>query len=136
MAPAMTESALIGAARRPQPTSLDGPAARVQTRFFSYMSAVILVSVLVGFAPTLYLRGWFVEVPAIGPRVWLHGVVLTAWFVAFWLQATLIARPRVAWHRRTGWLVAVIALAAVAASLCVFVVAESSWGQAMLAWLV
>jgi hypothetical protein len=117
MASAMTEPR-VGAKHRP----LDGPAARVQTRFFSHMGAVLLLAVLVGFAPSFYLRGAFFEVPAIEPRVWVHGAVLTAWFVAFWLQATLIARQRAAWHRRAGWLVAAIALAAVATSLWVTLV--------------
>lgn len=40
--------------------------------------------------------------PALTVRVWVHAIFLTAWFVMFWLQATLVARRRVAWHRQAG----------------------------------
>jgi hypothetical protein len=99
------------------------------------MSAVLLLAVLAGFAPTYYLRGAFFEMPPIEPSVWLHGAVLTAWFVAFWLQATLVARQRLAWHRRAGWLVAGIAFAAVATSLWVtWASAEAGTLAARTAW--
>jgi hypothetical protein len=45
MAPAMTESALIGAARRPEPASLDGPAAGVWMAFLQpALTAVFVVA--------------------------------------------------------------------------------------------
>ncbi len=131
----MTESALVDAQRPRHPQSLDALVTRAQTRFFSYMSAAILLAVLVGFSPTYYLRGAFFETPAIEPRVWLHGAALTAWFVAFWLQATLVARQRLDWHRRVGWVVAAIAFAAVATSLYVtWASAEAGRLAARTAW--
>jgi hypothetical protein len=76
------------------------------------------LTVLIGFAPTLYLRAFF-DVPTELPRVWIQGVVLTTWYVAFWSQAALIATNRVTLHRRLGWLVAAIALGAVVTSVYV-----------------
>ena len=61
---------------------LGGSAARerVRTTFYVGMSTALLVTVLVGFGPTLYLRAFF-DVPPIRLAVWVHGIVLTAWFL-------------------------------------------------------
>jgi hypothetical protein len=56
---------------------------------------VLLLVVIVGFSPTFYLRSAF-NAPELSWRVLVHGLILTAWFLAFALQAALVAR------RRTG----------------------------------
>ena len=80
-----------------------------RTPFFTVMSGVTLLIVLSGFAPTLYVRPVF-SPPAIPTYLFLHGIVLTSWFVWFFIQALLIQSRRTAWHRRLG--VAGAALAA------------------------
>jgi hypothetical protein len=98
-----------------------GPAVRSQSRFYSSMTAALLVTVLVGFTPSLYLRAFF-DVPEEAPRVFVHGAFLTAWFVALWAQATLVAAGNVALHRLLGWLVAAIGVGAIVTSLHVTLV--------------
>jgi hypothetical protein len=78
--------------------------------FFAVMSAATLVIVLSGFAPTLYLRTVFKPVP-IPWYLYLHGIVLTSWFVWFAMQTLLIQSRRTALHRRLGVVGAVLAVA-------------------------
>jgi hypothetical protein len=72
-----------------------------RNRFFAAMSAVILLLVLSGFTPTLYLRPLFKPRPIPG-YLFLHGIVLTSWFVWFCLQTMLVQSGRTALHRRLG----------------------------------
>lgn len=65
------------------------------------MSAALLLTVLVGFSPTLYLRAYF-DVPDISGSVWAHGIVLTGWFVWLMVQTGLIALGRTDLHRWMG----------------------------------
>ena len=59
--------------------------------FFAVMSVVTLAIVLSGFAPTLYLRPVFKPVPIPG-YLYIHGIVLTSWFVWFFMQTLLSSR--------------------------------------------
>ena len=96
----------------------DMPAARIRahSNFFFGMSALFLTLVLVGFAPTLYLRAFF-DVPPIRAHLYVHGVIVTAWFVWLFVQATLVKVRRIADHRRLGVIGAVLGLATVGAGL-------------------
>jgi hypothetical protein len=80
------------------------------------MSALILLIVLTGFAPTLYLRPVFTP-PAIPGYLFLHGVVLTSWFVWLFGQTLLIRSGRPRLHRRLGVVGAVLAVAVPIAGL-------------------
>lgn len=113
----MTETLLRGSTDPAAAARAAGPALRARSRFFPRMAAALLLAVLVGFAPTFYLRAFAADPEAIGPRVWIHGVFLTGWFVMAWSQATLIARQRGAWHRQLGWVAAAIGLGALATSI-------------------
>jgi hypothetical protein len=94
---------------------------RLRGKFYVGSAAVLLLIVLVGFAPTFYLRAafdgpefsWRGGVPALSWRVFVHGVILTAWFLVFALQAALVARRRTGLHRTLGWAGAAIGLAVV-----------------------
>ena len=72
-----------------------------RSKFFMYVSFVLLVIVLVGFSPTFYMRAFF-DVPAIPLYVYGHGVALTAWFIWFCVQTTAVNNRRVDLHRRLG----------------------------------
>src|SRR5262245_45317186 len=98
----------VAAQARPRTVSRDP--------FFAAMSSVILAIVLSGFAPTLYLRPIFKPVPIPG-YLFLHGIVLTSWFVWFFMQTLLIQSRRTALHRRLGVVGAVIAVAVLFAGL-------------------
>jgi hypothetical protein len=69
------------------------------------MSSALLLIVLAGFTPTLYLRAFF-NVPEIPVSVFVHGIVLTAWFVGFFLQTAFVAAHRTDIHRRVGGVLA------------------------------
>jgi hypothetical protein len=74
---------------------------RRRNRFYLAMSGVILALVLIGFAPTLYLRAFF-EVRPVPVRLLVHGAALTAWFVWLFMQALMIGSGRTHVHRRLG----------------------------------
>lgn len=83
-------------------------------RLYVGMSLVIAVVVLVGFAPTYYLR------PAASPEplplhIHVHGLLFTVWIGLLVVQATLVALGRTAWHRRLGWAGAALAVLMVVA---------------------
>jgi hypothetical protein len=69
--------------------------------FYATMSGALLLIVLVGFTPTLYLRPLFAG-PDYPVYLLLHGVVLTAWYLVFFLQSALVAVRRTDLHRRLG----------------------------------
>ena len=89
-----------------------------RTRFFFAMSAAILAIVLVGFAPTLYLRVLF-DVPPIPLYVYVHGALLTVWFALLVVQSALIRGGGVAMHRRLGAVGVCVGLAVVVTSALV-----------------
>ena len=95
------------------------PAVRTgERKFFLFMAAAMLVTVLIGFGPTYYFLPWSDAVTvrgvaaseALTPLVHLHGLVFSAWILLFMSQASLIALDRFALHRASG--IAGVALAA------------------------
>jgi len=80
------------------------------------MGGALLLLVLIGFAPSLYLRAYF-PVPPIPGYLHLHGAVLTSWFVWLCLQASLIEIGKPAAHRRLGVVGAVLGVAVIGAAL-------------------
>ena len=88
----------------------------VETRstFFVGMAGVLLLIVLVGFGPTLYLRTYF-DVPEIPAYLLVHGAVLTVWFVWFLVQTSMVAVHRTDLHRQLGLIGTGIGVAVVAA---------------------
>src|SRR5688572_23397744 len=99
-----------------------------ERRFYTGMSLVMLVSVLVGFARTYFLSPWFPGMAHMRPPepffFYIHGVVFVAWILLVVLQPTLVASRRVDLHRRIGWF---------GAGLAVAVVAVGIWGSLMAA---
>lgn len=88
--------------------------AQRRDRFFLGMSGALLSILVIGFAPTLYLRMFF-EVPPIPLYLHVHGVVVTSWFVWLVLQASLVSVRRTDLHRRIGMAGAGLGLAIVIA---------------------
>lgn len=77
-------------------------AAHRATGFFFIMPHVLLALVLIGFAPTLYLR--FISDPAPIPfYLHLHGMILTGWYLMLVVQAWLIRNGNAALHRKLGY---------------------------------
>jgi hypothetical protein len=105
-----------------------------RTKFFVGASLSLLAIVFIGFAPTLYLRALFEQpqdallamvlaeggtAAATQPSlsVYLHGAVMTAWFVLFAMQAWLVEAGRTDVHRRLGVVGAALAVLVVWTSL-------------------
>jgi hypothetical protein len=65
------------------------------------MSWTILLLLLTGFTPTLDLRPVF-KPAAMPAYLYLHGIVLTTWFLWLFAQSLLIRSERTALHRRVG----------------------------------
>jgi hypothetical protein len=80
--------------------------------FYQVMSGTLLLILLAGFAPTLYLRAAF-EAPDMPVYLHVHGVTLTCWFLFLVLQTSLVAGRRTDIHRRTGIAGALLAVAVV-----------------------
>jgi hypothetical protein len=95
----------------------DVAGSRTDRTFYSVMGFFLTALIVVGFAPTFYLRGYValpegVSVP-LSPLKIVHGLVATAWMCLFIAQTLLVATARVATHRRLGVLGAVLAVAMV-----------------------
>jgi hypothetical protein len=85
-------------------------------RYFFFASATLLLVVIAGFSPTLYLKFLFdtFEVPI---YLQVHGAVITLWFLWLVSQTSLIAIHRVDLHRRLGKIAALFGFAVVPAGL-------------------
>jgi hypothetical protein len=89
---------------------------RMGDLFFFVMPLALLAIMLLGFAPTLYLRPLF-RVPPTPGYLYVHGAILTTWFVLLTVQASLVRAGQVSIHRKIGVAGAVIAVAVVLAAL-------------------
>ena len=83
-------------------------------RFYTWVAVGTALIVFVGFARTYYLKAFYSTPPPLHPVLSLlvrfHGLVMTTWFVVFFVQVRLVAAHRIDLHRRVG--VAGAALAA------------------------
>ena len=66
------------------------------------MAIATAIAVLVGFAPTYYLRPRFLPTP-LPFYLHAHGVVFSSWIAFFIAQVTLVAVRRTDVHRKLGW---------------------------------
>ena len=94
------------------------PEPAAERRFYSGYALAILVTVLIGFAQTYYLRP-ILPAPArelrpITPLVHLHGLLFTGWLLLLVAQTRLIATRRVGLHRRVGVAGGLVAVAMLA----------------------
>jgi hypothetical protein len=117
--PATTEKIDVGhVARSPRPS---GPSA--VRAFFPVVSSLLLTGVFVGFAKTFFLRSQF-DVPLIPAYLYVHGVVLTTWFVLVVAQTFLVAAHRTDLHRRLG--VAAVVVGILIIPISAFVVVHAA----------
>lgn len=84
--------------------------------FWAGIAAILVV--FAGFARTFYLKFAF-GTPELPWPVYLHGLVMTAWFVLFVTQASLVAAGRTDLHRRLGIVGALLAIAVVGVGVSV-----------------
>jgi hypothetical protein len=88
-----------------------GETRRSERAFYVGMAALILVTVLVGFARSYYLRG-LVGAPAfplaaLTPVIHLHGLLFTGWVLLFTAQTSLVTAGRRDLHLKLGPVAAV-----------------------------
>jgi hypothetical protein len=107
---------------------------------FVIVAATILAIVLIGFAPTLYLRTRVGGIDqALGNNslpvhLVVHGVVLTAWFSLLLIQPSLVATGNRRMHMRLGLLGIAVAVGVVATgvyTLMQYVVRMKAVGQVL-----
>lgn len=85
-----------------------------ERRFYSWMAIALVVVVFIGFAPSFYLRGYISSPrpnPSLPPSVMLHGLLFTAWMLAFIVQTQLVAAGRRDVHMKLGFFSMLLALA-------------------------
>jgi hypothetical protein len=85
-----------------------------ERRMYTVAAIVAAIVVFAGFAPSYYLKGVF-GTPELSTLKHIHGVVMTAWFTLFFVQARLIARGNTALHRQVGAWGILLAIAVVIA---------------------
>jgi hypothetical protein len=69
--------------------------------FFLGMAVVSLIVVLIGFARTYFLVGWF-RAPLPNLLIHIHGAAFTLWILLFTTQIGLVSARRTDVHRRLG----------------------------------
>jgi hypothetical protein len=92
-------------------SSLDIPIVRPggERRVYTWAAVIALLFMFAGFAPTFYLKGVY-GAPALSELKLVHGIVMTAWFTLFLVQARLVATGRISMHRQLGMAGLVLAL--------------------------
>ncbi|HVO48222.1 MAG TPA: hypothetical protein VMT29_18015 [Steroidobacteraceae bacterium] len=79
-------------------------------RLYTAMGILAVAIVFVGFSRTFYLREWFGS-PPLSTLRYLHGTLMTCWYVLFLTQILLVSRHRTDIHRRLGILAGLTAAA-------------------------
>lgn len=83
---------------------------RAEHPLYLWAAVVAIAVVIAGFARTFYLKTVFDPSP-MTVLVAAHGVVMSGWFLLFFAQARLVAKGRVATHRKLGTFGALLAVA-------------------------
>lgn len=89
-------------------------------RYFLWAGVTCAAVMAAGFAQSYFLRRFFVS-EALPWLLHAHGLLMTLWFVVFFVQTQLIAVHRVDLHRRVGWLSCGLAALMVAVTATVFI---------------
>lgn len=97
-------------------------------RFFRNTACLLAILVLIGFAPSYFLRSISDSPPELTLLMQAHGLVFTLWIMLLVLQSTLAGSGNLLWHRRLGW-------ASVPLALAMMVLAASLAYERTLTWL-
>ena len=94
----------------------------IARRFFVAFASAMLLVVLAGFAKTLFARSYFGTLDMLGAsalpvHLYVHGIILTTWFMLFLVQTLLVATHHTVVHRRLGIAGAIVAVLVVASGL-------------------
>src|SRR6202171_1721191 len=94
-------------------------------RLYIWFAVFMPVIVLLGFARTYYLKGFFGNPPLPGLLVHIHGLVMTSWVILFIAQVSLVARRRTRTHQKLGVLGAFLAGAIVVVGVATAIAAAA-----------
>lgn len=89
---------------------------RYERLFFAGMTALLLTTLFVGFAPSYYVAG-MLRAPLPNGVIHLHALVFTGWLLLFAAQVGLVSAHRTDLHRRLGILGVGLALGMVITGL-------------------
>ena len=95
-------------------SAIDGQA--TERKFYSRMALFMVAIILIGFAPSFYLRGLVHSPrpnPSLPPHIMIHGLMFTAWLLLFVVQTQLVAAGRRELHMKLGAASFVLAVALV-----------------------
>lgn len=96
--------------------------------FFLWIAILFPLVVLIGFAPTYYLKPLFTSPPIPRLIIHVHGFVMALWVALFIAQVYLIRTTRIKVHQRLGLLSIVLAVAIFVTGL-VTAVAAAKYGS-------
>jgi hypothetical protein len=77
------------------------PRSQAGSRLYAWIALAAALIIFAGFARTFYLRSSF-GAPPLSALLVVHGIVMTAWFVLFFVQVWLVGVGRTDLHRRLG----------------------------------
>ncbi len=77
------------------------PSRRYDHQFFTGTAIVMVITVVIGFAPTYFLKGMF-NAPLPSTLIHVHGAVFTGWLLLLIAQTSLVSAGRVDLHRKLG----------------------------------
>ena len=72
-----------------------------ERRLYTWAAIIAVLVVFAGFARSYYMKGMF-GTPDLSALKHVHGLVMTAWFTLFLVQARLVATGRTRLHRKLG----------------------------------
>lgn len=88
-----------------------------ERRFFLAIAILFPITVLIGFGPTYYLKGFFSTPPVARTLIHIHGLVMSAWVILFVTQVYLIRSSKIKLHQRLGILSIILGLALIVIGL-------------------
>lgn len=77
--------------------------ANLDHRFFAIVTAAVIISVLVGFGPTFYLKPFFNSPPVARSIIYVHAFVMAAWVLLFAVQVFFISSKKIKLHQKLGY---------------------------------
>lgn len=78
--------------------------------FHTSIAVAFLITVIAGFGPTYFLKGFY-DKPPLSPLLHVHGAVFTLWLVLLIVQSGLVSARRVDRHKQLGIAAALVAAA-------------------------
>src|SRR5690349_1997749 len=82
-----------------------------ERRFFLAVAILFPITVLIGFGPSYYLRGFFTAPPIPSTLVHIHGLAMSLWIILFVTQVYLIRSTKIKLHQQLGIASVILAVA-------------------------